>query len=196
MYEYLSGKLAEKKPTHAVLDVGGIGFSLTISLATYSALPDAGEPCSLYAYLHVREDAQLLFGFSTKEERDIFLKLLSISGIGPRLAVTILSGMGVAQLCDAIAQDNVLALTNIPGIGKKTAQRLIIELKEKIGRVSSAVPAGGALTEGTLVDDALSALMALGYKKPEAAKALQAAYTKQPNATVEELIRETLGQMK
>ncbi|MFC1808812.1 Holliday junction branch migration protein RuvA [Candidatus Omnitrophota bacterium] len=200
MYELIVGTLVEKKPTHVVIDVNGIGYFIHISLATYSQVHQNNGRCSLYVHLIVREDDLKLFGFADKEEREVFRMLLSVSGIGPRVALTVLSGIGVEKLKEAIAMGNVAALTSVSGIGKKTAQRLIVELKEKVsdfvkGSNTLSIPGENSVTS-ELADDVLSALLSLGYKRAEATKAVSQAFNKNPDTSVEELIRESLNYIK
>lgn len=193
MIEYLSGKLIDKNPTRAVISAGGVGYALLISLATYEALPAVGSQAELYAYLVVREDALTLFGFSTVAERDMFLLLTSVTGVGPKLAISILSGTGVDVLKENIARGNAAALTRLPGIGKKIAERVALELREKITAVDSAtaLPAGG---RHEIRDEALAALIALGYNRAGAEKALRGALKEGPEveANVETLIKAAL----
>lgn len=197
MFDYFSGKLANKNPTEAVLDVNGIGYHFLISLATFSALPEPGSHCRLFVHLQVREDAQQLYGFVSEFERMTFRLLISVSGIGPKLGVTVLSGVGPEKLQEAIASADVTTLTRIPGIGKKTAERLVVELKEKISHKMKATGitriAGFSLS---VFEDAISALLALGYKRPEAEKAVSRALEQSPEAKVEKVIREALGAIR
>ena len=129
MYEHLAGRLASKSPSEAVVECAGVGYLLKIPLSTYEALPAAGGACRVLAHLYVREDTQALFGFATRQEREVFRKLLGISGIGPTVALTVLSGMPVAELARAVADGNSGALKRIKGIGEKTAKRMVLELK-------------------------------------------------------------------
>jgi Holliday junction DNA helicase RuvA len=197
MYHYLTGKIAGKTPTSVILDVNGIGYEVRVSLSTFSNLPNLGETVKLFTHFVVREDAQLLYGFATEEERETFKLLISISGIGPKLAITLLSGVTLQELKRAIQEKNVPVLTAISGIGQKTAERVIIELKDKIGR--SEVPAGKELIHDAgisdqMVEDSVSALVSLGYTKQKAKEAIQktlkAMLGKKPS--VEEIIRAAL----
>lgn len=200
MYEFLRGIVIEKKPTHIVLDVNGVGYFMTISLSSFSLLPEAGEKGTVYTHLVVREDDMQVYGFHDTEERVMFRLLLSISGVGPRLAITILSGIGAEKLVSAIAAGDVVTLTGISGVGKKTAERLIVELKEKVGKLSPAMsydstgskPAASVL----IVDDALAALISLGYKRGVAEKAVKTAYDAGASDSVEGLVRDALGYMR
>ncbi len=201
MYESISGRLIERKPTYVVIDVNGLGYFITISLSTYAELRDDMEQVTIFVHLIVREDDLRLFGFATKEEREVFRLLIGVSGVGPKVAMTVLSGIGSEKLKEAISSGNIVALTSISGIGKKTAERLIVELKEKVGDLASL--SGGAVRSGSDVllsseraDDVLSALLALGYKKAEATKAISQALSMHPTAAVETLIRESLNYIK
>jgi holliday junction DNA helicase RuvA len=201
MYESISGKLIERKPTHVVIDVNGVGYFINISLSTYSELRDETGPVTMFVHLIVREDDLRLFGFATKEEREVFRLLIGVSGVGPKVAMTVLSGVGAEKLKEAISTSNIVALTSISGIGKKTAERLIMELKEKVGDLAhkAGVPlksGGDALLCSERADDVLSALQALGYKRAEANKAISQALTSKPSSSVEELIREALNYIK
>ena len=197
MYHYLNGKISEKTPTAVILDVHGIGYEVRVSLSTFSSLPGLGETVKLFTHFVVREDAQLLYGFATEEEREAFKLLISISGIGPKLAITLLSGVTLPELKCAIQEKNVPVLTAISGIGQKTAERVIIELKDKIGKAE--VSAGKELIHDAsvsdqMVEDSVSALVSLGYTKQKAKEAIQktlkAMLGKKPS--VEEIIRAAL----
>jgi Holliday junction DNA helicase RuvA len=197
MYHYLTGKITEKTPTAAILDVNGIGYEVRVSLSTFSSLPNLGETVKLFTHFVVREDAQLLYGFSTEEEREAFRLLISISGIGPKLAITLLSGVTLVELKRAIQEKNIPVLTAISGIGQKTAERVIIELKDKIGKAE--VSAGKELIHDAsvsdqMVEDSVAALVSLGYTKQKAKEAtqktLKAMLGKKPS--VEEIIRAAL----
>ena len=197
MYHYLIGKIAEKTPTAAILEVNGIGYEVRVSLSTFSSLPNLGETVKLFTHFVVREDAQLLYGFATEEEREAFRLLISVSGIGPKLAITLLSGITLPELKQAIQEKNIPVLTAISGIGQKTAERVIIELKDKIGKAE--IPAGKELIHDAsvsdqMVEDSVSALVSLGYTKQKAKdavqKTLKAMLGKKPS--VEEIIRTAL----
>lgn len=197
MYHYLNGKIAEKTPVAVILDVNGIGYEVRVSLSTFSSLPNLGETVKLFTHFVVREDAQLLYGFATEEEREAFRLLISISGIGPKLAITLLSGVTLPELKRAIQEKNIPVLTAISGIGQKTAERVIIELKDKIGKAE--VSAGKELIHDAsvsdqMVEDSVSALVSLGYTKQKAKdavqKTLKAMLGKKPS--VEEIIRSAL----
>ncbi len=193
MIEHLSGTLIDKSPTKLVISAGGVGYAALISLATFEALPDIGAQASVHTHLVVREDALTLFGFSTTIERDMFLLLTSVTGVGPKLGITILSGTGTDLLKDTISQGNAAALTRLPGIGKKIAERIALELREKINAIEAA---GTSFSGGRhdIRDEALAALLALGYNRPGAEKALRGALKDGPavEANVETLIKAAL----
>ena len=177
MYAHIEGIVAEKSAEGIVIDAGGVGYEMSVSAATLAACPQAGERAKVYTYLSVREDAMELFGFSTREEKRMFLRLIGVSGIGPRTALGVLSALSVRDLSIALVTGDAQALARAPGIGKKTAQRLVLELKDKVSDeelTSSGAPvparAAGSGAEG----EAIEALMALGYPAGEAAKAVSA----------------------
>ena len=176
MYAHIDGKVAEKGTDTLVIDCGGVGYELICSRATLSAAPRVGERMKCYTILSVREDAMELFGFATREEKKLYEKLRSVSGIGPRTALNMLSSMTVRDLSIAIVTGDVNASSRAQGVGKKTAQRVIMELKEKIDNdalVGSAVPISGPMEKGA-VAEAIEALMALGYNAPDAQRAIAA----------------------
>lgn len=197
MYNYLKGTLASKSPTQIVVDVGGAGYEIFISLSTYSALPAEGQSVCILTHVHIREDAHLIFGFATGEEKALFRLLLSVSGIGPKMALTALSGLELSELKRAIIQENLAVLTSISGIGKKTAERMIIELREKIlveEKASDKKPSDKSSPDDQLVEDAILTLISLGYKKPSAQDAVKKAFTSAGSKkhSVEELVRASL----
>ncbi len=196
MIAFVSGILIEKNPTYVILDHQGIGMEVLIPLSTFANLPGVGTTVSLHTHLHVREDALTLVGFFSPAEKELFQLLLSVSGIGIRLALGILSGCRVEDLYGFIARGDETALTRIQGLGKKTAQRLILELKDKAARRLRGIPAGsreGALLPGEQDEQALLALMSLGYTKSEAQKALAKACARAgEEADLETLIRVAL----
>jgi len=197
MYDYLAGKLVEKTPTAVILDVGGVGYRVLISVTTYSALPSPGQDVRLLTHFLVREDMQALYGFHSQEERRLFRLLISISGIGPKMAMTILSGMSIAELKQAIVQGDLQVLTRVSGIGRKTAERMVVELREKLVIDGEQVPvlvAGSEKMENSLIEDSLSALMELGYRKQNAKTAIEKVL-KDPDAdrlSISDLIRASL----
>lgn len=178
MYAFIRGKLEYKGADHAVIDAGGVGYEIFVSTRTLAELPAAGETARVFTYLHVREDAMLLFGFGSREEKAMFIKLLGVTGVGPKLAMSILSGMTVAELAIALVTKDTRALSRISGVGKKTAERLILELCESVSKdeLTHASPqAAGAVRSAGPAQEAIQALMALGYSSVEAARAVGAA---------------------
>ena len=177
MIAYLRGQIFSKTPAAVILDCGGVGYELAISVATYTELGAAGAKAELHVHTHVREDALLLFGFKELAEKRLFEKLLTISGIGPKLAITVLSGISAERLVGAIRGGDHATLTKIPGIGKKTAERVILELKDKLDDMTGFTPATESARPslGAVAEDVLSALMNLGYPRPIAQKAVEAA---------------------
>jgi Holliday junction DNA helicase RuvA len=173
-----SGIVLEKRPDRALVDASGVGYELHVPLGTFAALPAVGERASLHVHTHVREDAILLFGFATAEERALFEKLITVSGIGPKVALAVLSGLPLPELVGALAAQNVKRLSTIPGVGKKLAERLAVELKDKVAGILSG---GTATSPGTgegiggILEDAVGALLNLGYRKPQAEAAVKAA---------------------
>ena len=198
MIAYLSGKLSEKEANSVIIDVGGVGYDVMIPLSTFYDLGEIGEEVSLRIYTHVREDAFQLFGFKTVRERELFLLLISVSGIGPKSAITALSGMSADEIIGAIRQNNLARLNSIPGVGKKTAERLVIELRDKIAKLS-AVASEEMKAEGIpqmsgddVYDDAISALVNLGYQRNAAEKALKQAMQEGTEMSVQKLLRRSL----
>lgn len=167
----LHGKLIEKTPPQVLVDVGGVGYEVDVPMSTFCNLPAEGSEITLLTHFIVREDAQLLYGFATAAERQTFRALIRISGVGPRIALAVLSGMSTQDLADAVEQGNATLLTRVPGIGKKTADRLVLELKGKLAG-NAFTPAGGAASAAQA--DILSALMALGYSEREAQASVRA----------------------
>lgn len=200
MIAYLSGKLLEKQATSVIIDVGGVGYEVTIPLSTFYELGEVGDEIQLRIYMHVREDAMQLFGFKTEREKQLYLKLISVQGIGAKSGVTMLSGMSADEIIVAIRTDNLARLTAIPGVGKKTAERLVIELRDKLNDLSSGeVQQSMALTGGqqnvpvdAVYDDALSALVNLGYQRNAAEKALKQAVQQGTEISVQKLLRKSL----
>lgn len=198
MIASISGKLTHKSPEFLIIDVNGIGYRIIVPLTTYYKLPEINNSVSLYIYTHVREDAFLLFGFQTREEKEIFEKLIGVSQIGPKLAANILSGITAKELKEAIAKGDIVKLTSIPGIGKKTAERIALELKDKIEFIiengqQSTVSRQLSVRRDPLFEDAVSALVNLGYKKVVAEDAVKQARGRQGEKTdIEGLIKESL----
>ena len=186
MIARIRGKLLEKEPTRLVVDVQGVGYEVFVALTTYTAMPDAGGEVSLDIYTHVREDVLALFGFSSRQERRVFERLLGVSGIGPRLAVTILSGGSVESLVGAIRRGDLARLTSMPGVGKKTAERIVVELKDKLQDLSAEAPKSAVET------DVLSALENLGYSRAVAEAAVRRAMNGDEGAGFDVLFKRSL----
>ena len=201
MIAFLSGKLLEKEANSVIVDVGGVGYEVSIPLSTFYELGEVGDEVQLRIYTNVREDAIQLFGFHTARERDIYLKLISVQGIGAKSGIAMLSGMNADEIIAAIRTENLGKLTGIPGVGKKTAERLVIELRDKIGELAKGVPAGvstaavGAMAADDVYEDALSALVNLGYQRAAADKALQQARNDGVEASVQKLLRAALQKL-
>lgn len=194
MISYLSGTILEKSPTHIVIVCGGVGYGVTISLATYERIPDAGREGSLHTQLVVREDALTLYGFAQTQEREMFQLLTTVSGVGPKLAIGVLSSVGIDTLKENIARGNSGALTALPGIGKKTAERITLELRDKITAEATGFGTSAAGGAADVRGEALAALLALGYSRATAEKAIRNALKEGPQAeeTVERLLKSAL----
>ena len=172
MIARLVGRLAQKSPEALIVDVHGVGYRVMVSLNAFAALPEPGAEVELAIHTHLRETALELFGFVSNDERALFGALITVSGIGPRMALNILSGLPAADLRDALAAGNVSRLVAVPGVGKRTAERLIVELQDRARKLATATPTDGA---GTADAEAVSALVNLGYRQPEAERAVRAA---------------------
>jgi len=197
MINFLQGKLVETLPTQITVDVHGVGYEVLIPLSSYDKLPAVGQDVRILTHLAVREDAHVLYGFMTTQERDMFRLLINtVSGIGPKIALNILSGMNVTALRGAVAQADIKSLSRISGVGRKTAERIVVELKDKVGAAGAweAASAQRALSpEDQKVNDAVLALIALGFKQVEAHEAVRAALaTLGEKVTVEDLVRACL----
>ena len=200
MIAYLSGKLLEKSANSVIVDVGGVGYDVSIPLSTFYELGEVGEDVQLRIYTHVREDAIQLFGFSSERERSLYLKLISVQGVGAKSGITMLSGMNADEIIAAIRSDNLAKLTAIPGVGRKTAERLVIELRDKVGELAaSAAAAPGAgpkpAGEADAFDDALSALVNLGYQRNAAEKAIQDIRREGADQNVQKILRSALQRL-
>ena len=196
MIAFIEGKVAEKNPGELVLNAGGVGFSLMCSSATLSAAPGTGESWRCYTVMNVREDAMELFGFATKQEREMVRRLCTVTGVGAKTALGVLSALPMRELSIAIVTGDVTALSRAPGIGKKTAQRIVLELKDKVEQQDVSVPAGGAPASAPATSaeqEALAALQALGYTAAEAARAVSA--VRGQAETTDRLIMLALRQM-
>jgi len=194
MITFLKGTLTDALPTKAVIEVNGIGYEVLIPLSSFEKLPEPGQAVTLKTQLVVREDSQTLYGFATDDERELFKLIQGVSGIGPRLALNVLSGMSVVTFRGAIGAGDVKLLSSINGVGKKTAERMVLELKDKLGPAGGAAALGQAAAPGDkMIADTAAALEALGTKPAEAQKAAQAAQAMLgPQASVEELVRAAL----
>lgn len=190
----LAGSLAERQPPYLLVDVHGVGYELQAPLSTFDQLPERGETVTLYTHLAVREDGHTLYGFSGRRERDLFRSLIRVSGVGPKLALTLLSGMAVDDFVHCLQTQDATPLTRIPGVGRKTAERLVIEMEGRLAERSPATAAPAAQGRGPAPDDAtgeaVTALVALGYKQPEATRLVEA--VADPELGSEELIRRAL----
>jgi Holliday junction DNA helicase RuvA len=197
MIAHLRGKLLSKKANKILVDVSGVGYEVSIPVSTFYELGEIGSDVSLHIYTHVREDILALYGFRTEREKILFEKFLSISGVGPKMAVAILSGLEPQDLIPALRSGNVALLTHIPGVGKKTAERLVLELREKLEDMAeptaAAAPQAAPPSEFTGVDaDVLSALTNLGYARPAAEAAVREVRQENPDADLERLLRACL----
>jgi Holliday junction DNA helicase RuvA len=194
MIAHLRGKLLVKHPNQAIVETAGVGYDVTISVPTFSDLPAAGAEVALHIHTHVREDLIALYGFLRPSEKLLFEKLITVSGIGPKLAITILSGMAADEMVGAIRGNDIARLTRIPGIGKKTAERMVLELRDKLPEVSpSAAPA--VPTMNATEEDVLSALVNLGYQRAAAEKALATVTKSGKGGPFDVLFREVLAAM-
>lgn len=196
MITYLEGILREVLPTQVVIEVHGVGYEVFIPLSSYDRLPSPGQSLRLLTHLQVREDAHLLYGFASVEERDLFRLLVNrVSGVGPKLALAVLSGMDVVRFKAAVVESDIASISKISGLGKKTAERIILELKDKLG-VAAAWEAASAskapTVEARTANDAVLALIALGYKQVSAAKAVREVAQEQASLKTEDLVREAL----
>ena len=191
MIHHIEGRLIEKSPTHAILETNGIGYFLNISLITFSKL-GTDENCKLYTHLSIKEDAHILYGFAEKSEREIFRQLISVNGVGASTARIMLSSMTAEEITTAIVTSDVNALKSIKGIGAKSAQRIIVDLKDKLGKIDGIEQNILTFANNTNRDEALSALLALGFIKNSVEKVLNKVLKAQPDLDVENLIKEAL----
>lgn len=195
MIAYIDGKLAYKDPTFVIIDVNGVGYHIRISLNTYSSLKNGEERCRLHTYLHIKEDAHTLFGFYDLGEKNLFGHLLSVSGVGPSTALMMLSSLSADEIYQAIAQENVRVIQAVKGIGAKTAQRIILELKDKVRKEQFAgtAPNLSVASHNTAREEALSALITLGFARPAAEKTIDSIIKNSAApVTVESLIKQAL----
>jgi holliday junction DNA helicase RuvA len=193
MIAHIRGTILEKHPNQVIVESGGVGYDVTIPISTYSALPEVGAEVRLRIHTHVREDALSLFGFLTQDEKTLFEKLIGVSSIGPKLAVTVLSGLPTADLIGSIRQGQAENLVRIPGVGKKTAERIILELRDKLDLLAAGVPAAQpAAVLSALEQDVLSALLNLGCARPAAESAVRKAQAQGPTGDFEQYFRRAL----
>ncbi len=197
MIAYLRGRILEKHPNRLVIDVSGVGYDVFVPLSTFYGLGDPGSETALRIHTHVREDALVLYGFSTLLEQELFERLIGVSGIGPKVALAVLSGIEPLDLIRAIERGDLARLTAIPGVGKKTSERIVLELKDRLPRAQvAAVAAGAAAPEpSTLRDDLLSALVNLGYHRPLAEKAVESAINALPDGGFERTLKQALREL-
>jgi Holliday junction DNA helicase RuvA len=191
MIAHLRGKLLAKHPNQAVVETAGVGYDVTITIPTFSDLPGTGNEVALHIHTHVREDQIALYGFLRSAEKELFEKLITVSGIGPKLAITILSGMAADEMVGAIRHNDIPRLTRIPGIGKKTAERMVLELRDKLFPAGVETPAAPPKT--AIEEDVLSAMTNLGYQRPAAERALAQAAKNGKEESFEALFRNTLA---
>jgi Holliday junction DNA helicase RuvA len=197
MIAFLRGRVLDKHPNRIVIDVNGVGYELYVPLSTFYDVGDTGSDVSLRVHTHVREDALQLFGFLTSDEQRLFERLIAISGIGPKLAIAVLSGIGSRDLVASVRRGDVARLTRIPGVGKKTAERIVLELKDRLNDLAAADVASAAEppTADRLRDDLVSALENLGYHRPLAEKAADAARARDGSAAFEDALKNALREL-
>jgi Holliday junction DNA helicase RuvA len=194
MIAHLRGRILEKNPTRVIVEAGGVGYDVAISIATFSGLAGEGSEVSLYIHTHVREDMLALYGFLLREEKQLFERLIGVSGIGPKLAITVLSGMAPDALVTALRGNDLAALTRIPGVGKKTAERMVLELRDKLEGLAAA-PAAAPVSG--MEEDVVSALVNLGYQRSAAEHAVKrAAGQSGDGASFEQLFRQTMSMLQ
>ena len=195
MIAQLRGRILEKQPNRIVVDVAGVGYDVLVPLSTFYGLGETGSEIALRIHTHVREDALALYGFATKIEQELFERLISVSGIGPKLALAVLSGIEPRELVRAIERADLSRLTAIPGVGKKTSERIVLELKDRLPRVSPSEAAGTAPEAPALRDDVLSALINLGYHRPLAERAADASIKAAPGGDFERTLKHALREL-
>ena len=197
MIAHLRGRIFEKHPNRLVLDINGVGYDVFVPLSTFYGLGEPGTETALRIHTHVREDALVLYGFATLLEQELFERLIGVSGIGPKVALAVLSGIEPLELIRAIERGDLARLTAIPGVGKKTSERIVLELKDRLPRAEvAAVTAGVAPSEpSTVRDDVLSALVNLGYHRPLAEKAVESAIKAQPDGGFERTLKQALREL-
>jgi Holliday junction DNA helicase RuvA len=198
MITFLNGQIVEKQPTRVVLDVGGVGYEVLIPISSYDRLPQTGESCRILTFDHVREDAHVLFGFMTGPERDLFVQLIGVNGIGPKLALSVLSGMSVREIKSAVVEGDVKRLSSVSGVGKKTAERLVVELRHRMSEADFLEAAAGVVDSDGGDDlrarDAILALTALGHAQVTAQKMVRQALAEcEADDGVETVIKKALA---
>lgn len=193
MIAYIRGTLTEKDPTRVVIEAAGVGYELVISLSTYEALPREGAEAKLLTYHCVREDDEILFGFASEQEKEMFVKLTSVSGVGPKIAISILSGSSLGELALAISTNDAKRISSIKGVGKKTAEKICVELRDKVSALDAAALAGGTAAggaESAVLRDAVAALRALGFNEETSSKMVTDVLAKDPSVdSVEKIVR-------
>jgi Holliday junction DNA helicase RuvA len=192
---HLRGKILNKQPNRIVVDTGGVGYDVFVPLSTFYGLGEPGSDVALRIHTHVREDALSLYGFGTELEQELFERLISVSGIGPKVALAVLSGIEPEELTRAIQRSDLARLTAIPGVGKKTSERIVLELKDRLPRVEPAAAGMAGPAEPVLKDDVLSALINLGYHRPLAEKAVDAAVKALPDGDFERTLKQALREL-
>jgi len=192
---HLRGRLFDKQPNRIIVEVNGVGYDVSVPLSTYYGLGDAGSEVTLRVHTHVREDALSLYGFATRLEQDLFERLISVSGIGPKVALAVLSGIEPGELMRAIERSDLARLTAIPGVGKKTAERIVLELKDRLPKAQIAAPSAPGVEPSLLRDDLLSALINLGYHRPLAEKAVDSALKQLPGSDFERTLKQSLREL-
>ena len=197
MIGFLRGRIADKQPNLLIVDVQGVGYEVHVPLSTFYDAGDVGAEITLRIYTHVREDALQLYGFLTELERQLFERLISVSGIGPKLAVSVLSGMDPREVLSAVQRGDVARLTGIPGIGKKTSERIVLELRDRLAHMGLGTPAGASPDNGAdrLREDLVSALQNLGYHRPQAEKAIDSSLQTMADPTFELALKAALREL-
>ena len=194
MIGLLAGKLLSKQPPQVLLEAGGVGYEVETPLSTFERLPEVGSALTLYTHLNIREDAHVLFGFASLQERSLFRELIKLNGVGPKLALAILSGLSVGEFWNIVRTQDASRLTQLPGIGKKTAERLVLELKDRSATLSDySAPGPAAINRSLPLHEARSALEALGYKPAEAMRMCESVY--KAGMSAEQIIRSSLKRM-
>ena len=195
MIGHLRGRILEKQPNHLIIDVSGVGYDVLVPLSTFYGLGEPGSEIALRIHTHVREGALALFGFATRLEQVLFERLIGVGGIGPKLALAVLSGIEPQELIQAVERGDIARLTAIPGVGKKTSERIVLELKDRLPRPEPSAPAGVSAHASALKDDLLSALINLGYHRPLAERAVESAVKATPDGDFERTLKQALREL-